>query len=49
VSGLAVAALIAAIFLGLTGYARLTGHWNTQLPDALYLELIPRASEFGHP
>jgi polyferredoxin len=44
-----VAAGIAVIFLGIVGYAQLTGHWHTDLPDALYLDLIPRASQFAHP
>lgn len=44
-----VATAIAVIFLGLVGYARLAGHWHTELPDALLFDLIPRASEFGHP
>jgi polyferredoxin len=44
-----VAAGIAVIFVGLVGYARTAGYWHTDLPDALYFDLIPRASEFGHP
>jgi polyferredoxin len=44
-----VATGIAVIFLGIVGYAQLTGHWHTDLPDALYLDLIPRASQFAHP
>ncbi len=44
-----VAAGIAAIFLGIVSYARATGHWHTDLPDVLYFDLIPRASEFAHP
>jgi polyferredoxin len=45
----AVAAGVLAIFLGLAGTARATGHWHTVVPDALYFDLIPRAGEFGHP
>lgn len=45
----ALAAGIAAAFLGLTGLARLTGHWHTEVDPRLYYELIPRAAEFGHP
>ena len=44
-----VAAGIAAIFLGVCGYARLTGSWRTNLPDRVYYELIPHANEFTHP
>ncbi|MGO9009941.1 MAG: 4Fe-4S binding protein [Bryobacteraceae bacterium] len=45
----AVAAGIAALFLGICGYARLTGHWHTNLPRSTYFELIPHANEFTHP
>ena len=45
----AMAAAIAAIFLGVCGYARLTGAWHTNLPDRVYMELIPQANEFEHP
>ena len=45
----AVAATVAVIFLGVVGYARLSGQWHTTLPDALYFDLIPRAREFSHP
>jgi polyferredoxin len=44
-----VAVTVAVVFLGLVGLARVTGHWNTDLPDRLLFELIPRASQFGHP
>ncbi|HUI57616.1 MAG TPA: 4Fe-4S binding protein [Bryobacteraceae bacterium] len=45
----AMAAGIAALFLGIYGYARLTGHWYTSLPDSSYFYLIPHANEFTHP
>ncbi len=45
----AVAVGIAALFVGVCGYARLTGHWHTDLPSSTYFELIPRANEFTHP
>jgi polyferredoxin len=44
-----VATGIAVIFLAIVGYARLTGHWHTDLPDVLYFDLIPKASDFAHP
>jgi polyferredoxin len=44
-----VAGAIAAIFFGIYGYAQVTGHWNAKVPQGVYLELIPRASDFGHP
>ncbi len=45
----AVAAGVAVLFLGVCGYARWTGHWNTNLPSRTYFELIPHANEFQHP
>ena len=45
----AVAAGVAAIFLGVCGYAQATGYWHTDLPSKLYFELIPHANEFTHP
>ncbi len=45
----AMAAGIALLFLGITGWAQLAGHWRTELPARVYLELIPRAHEFRHP
>jgi polyferredoxin len=44
-----VAAVVAVVFVGLVGYARLAGHWHTIVPDEVLFQLIPRASEFGHP
>ncbi len=44
-----MAAGIAVLFLGVTGYARWAGYWHTDLPEAVYRELIPRAHEFSHP
>jgi polyferredoxin len=45
----AVAAAILVLFLGIVGYARVAGYWHTSLPDSLYFDLVPRASEFAHP
>ena len=44
---LAIGILI--LFVGIVGFARAAGYWHTDLPDALYRELIPRAAEFAHP
>lgn len=41
-------AAIVIPFVGAVGLARLSGHWHTALPEALYFDLVPRASEFGH-
>jgi hypothetical protein len=40
---------MAAIFFGLVLAARLTGRWHSLIPDSVYFELIPHASEFTHP
>lgn len=45
----ALAVAITIIFLGIVGYARWAGYWHTNIPDAMYFELIPRASVFAHP
>jgi polyferredoxin len=44
-----VAAGIAIIFFGLAGYAKISNHWNTELPKRIYLQLVPIASEQQHP
>jgi ferredoxin len=49
VPGWAMAAGIAIIFFGLVGYAKLSGHWETQLPKQLYFQLVPAANEQQHP
>ena len=45
----AIATGVALLFIGIYGYARLTGHWDTNLSSQLYLDLIPHANEFTHP
>jgi polyferredoxin len=49
VPALAVAAGVAVLFFGLVGYAMLTGHWQTRVEETLYFDLVPKASQFGHP
>ncbi len=44
-----MAAVMAVLFLGIVGYARWTGRWNTDIPSHVYDDLIPRAAEFSHP
>jgi polyferredoxin len=44
-----IAAGIAALFLGLTAFARLTGHWHTDVDPRVYSAIIPRAAELDHP
>jgi polyferredoxin len=45
----AVAAGIAVVFLGLVSYAKVTNHWNTNIPQRVYMDLVPKAAEFEHP
>lgn len=45
----AIAAAIAVIFAGVVSWARLTGHWNSDIPPTVYLQLIPHAQELRHP
>jgi polyferredoxin len=43
-----VAAVLALIFFGLIGVARATGHWQTDIPRDMYMQLVPHADDFGH-
>ena len=45
----AVVTGIAVFFFGLVGLARVTGHWHTPVPEAVYQELIPAADVLAHP
>lgn len=44
-----VATGVVLIFVGAVGIARLTGHWHTVVPDAVYQELITNSGAVGHP
>ena len=44
-----VAAGVAIVFVGLVGYAKLSDHWDTRLPDRVYFQLVPAANEQQHP
>jgi len=44
-----LAAGIGIIFFGLVGCAKLTGHWQTGLPQQIFMKLVPAASEQHHP
>jgi ferredoxin len=45
----AVAAVIACLFLGLVVVAKATGHWQTNLPRDMYMDLVSHAREVRHP
>jgi hypothetical protein len=34
--------------LGLIGLARATGHWQTNIPQAIYMDLVPNADKIDH-
>jgi len=44
-----LAAGIGIIFFGLVGYAKLNDHWQTHLPQQVFLKLVPAAGEQHHP
>ncbi len=46
---IAVAAVLACIFFGLVLFAKATGHWQTNLPRAVYMDLVSHASDAAHP
>jgi polyferredoxin len=43
-----VAAVLALVFFGLIGAARATGHWQTDIPRDVYMQLVPHADDYGH-
>ncbi len=45
----AIAAAIAALLFGITGFAKAGGYWTSNIPDQVYRELVPHANEASHP
>jgi polyferredoxin len=45
----ALASAVAAIFLGVCGYAQWSGAWHTNLPEAVYTRFVPQARDLDHP
>jgi polyferredoxin len=45
----AMAAGIAVLFLGVAGFAKATGHWETPIPSSVYERLVPNADQAAHP
>ncbi len=43
-----VATVLAVLFLGLIGAARVTGHWQTKISRDVYMQLVPNAENFDH-
>ncbi|MDR2711327.1 MAG: 4Fe-4S binding protein [Burkholderiales bacterium] len=48
-SGAMVTLLLIVVVGGIIAAAKLTGHWQTPIPEAVYKELIPNARDLGHP
>lgn len=45
----AVAVGVAILFFGVVGFAKVAGHWQTNIPESIYMKLIPSAHEATHP
>ena len=45
----AMAAGIAILFLGIVGFAKTSGYWESNVPRAIYQQLVPQADEQQHP
>jgi polyferredoxin len=45
----AMAAGIAVLFLGVAGFAKATGHWQSPIPPSVYEWLVPNADQAAHP
>jgi polyferredoxin len=46
---LAAVVILAALFFGGVSLARITQHWQTNVPDDVYRQLVPHVDEAGHP
>lgn len=45
----AFAAGVAVLFVGIVGFAKTAGYWNSEVPRAVYQQLVPHANEASHP
>ena len=48
-SPIAVTAVLACIFFGLVVAAKTSGHWQTNLPRDIYMDLVSHAKDAAHP
>ncbi|MGC2162174.1 MAG: 4Fe-4S binding protein, partial [Silvibacterium sp.] len=46
---LAIAGVLAYIFFSVVLLARATNHWQTNIPRAVYMSLVPHANQASHP
>jgi len=49
ITPIAFCAVLAYIFFGVVLFARATNHWQTNLPQSIYMQLVPRANQLTHP
>jgi polyferredoxin len=49
VTPLAFCAVLAYIFFGVVLFARATNHWQTNLSQSVYMQLVPHANQLSHP
>jgi polyferredoxin len=45
----AMALGIVAVLASVVGYAKISGHWTTQFPARVYMQLVPHADQASHP
>jgi ferredoxin len=45
----AFAAGVAVMFFGIVGFATTAGYWKSNVPQAVYKQLVPHANEASHP
>jgi polyferredoxin len=48
-SPVVVVCVIAYLFFGIVLYARVTGHWKSDLPREMYMQLVPNTDHMSHP
>jgi polyferredoxin len=40
---------VAVVFFGVVGYAKISGHWKSEIPQSVYRQVVPHANEASHP
>lgn len=40
---------IAALFIGIVGFAKREGYWKSHIPASVYKQLVPSAGQIEHP
>ncbi len=43
------AAGVAVMFFGIVGFAKVENYWKSDVPSAVYKQLVPHANEASHP